>query len=327
MDSQDLSSREKKLQRLVVILFLLIALLFGLLVAEKVDPSFSILGTRQEAFVENAQQRLDSISKQLKVRMVQIKKLGGRVNELEVARLQILGDQRALAENPEKALKEIQRKLAYYRRLLGQKDVEIKKLRRENVALVARNDSLSREAKLLKDGLSNVRQALRDSSFTFGVKQKELSERSRVLEVQNQELVEKVNVAAALRAEGVNVYAISSRGKEAGIQNQKAKKLDKIRVIFHLQENPLASKELKTIFLRLIEPTGNVISDYSIGSGTFNFKGKELPFTSKQRIFYENNHQSVEFICARASAYHEGRHEIEIYSEGFLIGLGSFEVR
>ena len=294
---------------------------------ERLNPELFRFGANQETFIKDAKDRLDSISNQLEVRMIQIKKLGGRVNELEAARQQILGDQKAISENPEMGQIEIQRKLAYYLRLIGQKDVEIKKLRKENFVLLARNDSLSREAKILQDGLSNVQKALRDSSLTFGVKQKELSERSRILEVRNQELSDKVNVAAALRAEGVNVYAISTRGKESGAQNQKAKKLEKIRVIFHLQENPLATKEIKTVFLRIIEPTGVTLSDYSIGSGTFPFKGKDLVYTAKQRIFYENNHQSVEFIYSRPNSYREGRHEIELYAEGFLIGLGSFEVR
>ena len=294
---------------------------------ERLNPEFFRFGANQETFIKDAKDRLDSISNQLEVRMIQIKKLGGRVNELEAARQQILGDQKAISENPEMGQIEIQRKLAYYLRLIGQKDVEIKKLRKENFVLLARNDSLSREAKILQDGLSNVQKALRDSSLTFGVKQKELSERSRILEVRNQELSDKVNVAAALRAEGVNVYAISTRGRESGAQNQKAKKLEKIRVIFHLQENSLATKEIKTVYLRIIEPTGVTLSDYSIGSGTFPFKGKDLVYTAKQRIFYENNHQSVEFIYSRPNSYREGRHEIELYAEGFLIGLGSFEVR
>jgi hypothetical protein len=294
---------------------------------ERLNPKFWSFGANQETFIKDAKDRLDSISNQLEVRMIQIKKLGGRVNELEAARQQILGDQKAISENPDMGQIEIQRKLAYYLRLIGQKDLEIKKLRKENFVLSARNDSLSREAKILQDGLSNVQKALRDSSLTFGVKQKELSERSRILEVRNQELSDKVNVAAALRAEGVNVYAISTRGKETGAQNQKAKKLEKIRVIFHLQENPLATKEIKTVYLRIIEPTGITLSDYSLGSGTFPFKGKDLVYTAKQRIFYENNHQSVEFIYSRPNSYREGRHEIELYSEGFLIGLGSFEVR
>ncbi len=327
MPSSPLSSRERKLQRTVGILIFLIFLLIGLVALERLYPKLFSFGANQETFIKDAKNRLDSISNQLEVRMIQIKKLGGRVNELEAARQQILGDQKAISENPEMGQIEIQRKLAYYLRLIGQKDLEIKKLRKENFVLSARNDSLSREAKILQDGLSNVQKALRDSSLTFGVKQKELSERSRILEVRNQELSDKVNVAAALRAEGVNVYAISTRGKESGAQNQKAKKLEKIRVIFHLQENSLATKEIKTVYLRIIEPTGVTLSDYSIGSGTFPFKGKDLVYTAKQRIFYENNHQSVEFIYSRPNSYREGRHEIELYAEGFLIGLGSFEVR
>ncbi len=327
MPSSPLNSREKKLQRTVGILIFLIFLLIGIVAVERLNPTLFSFGANQETFIKDAKDRLDSISNQLEVRMIQIKKLGGRVNELEAARQQILGDQKAISENPEMGQIEIQRKLAYYLRLIGQKDVEIKKLRKENFVLLARNDSLSREAKILQDGLSNVQKALRDSSLTFGVKQKEFSERSRILEVRNQELSDKVNVAAALRAEGVNVYAISTRGRESGAQNQKAKKLEKIRVIFHLQENPLATKEIKTVYLRIIEPTGVTLSDYSIGSGTFPFKGKDLVYTAKQRIFYENNHQSVEFIYSRPNSYREGRHEIELYAEGFLIGLGSFEVR
>ncbi len=320
-----MSSREKRLERLVYLLTVLVFLLAGVLYIEKYQPNFWASEQGQEDFVEDAQARLDSISQQLQVRMVQIKRLGGRVNELEKARLQIEGDQKELAEHPEMGQAAFQKKLAYYLRLLGLKDQEIKKLRRENVVLIARNDSLSREAKLLQDGLTNVQKALRDSSATFGIEKKELSERSRVLEVRNQELTEKVTVAAALRAEGVNVYAISTRGKETGVQ--KAKRIDKIRVIFHLQNNPLATREIKTIYLRIIEPTGNTLSDYALGSGTVMFKGKELVYTAKQRIFYENNHQSVEFIYARSTAYREGKHEIELYSEGFLIGLGTFEVR
>jgi hypothetical protein len=327
MSSSSLSSRERKLQRIVGVLIFLILLLIGFVAIEWLNPTFFSLSATHETFIKNAKDRLDSVSNQLEVRMIQIKKLGGKVNELEAARQQILGDQKAISENPEMGQIDIQRKLAYYLRLIGQKDIEIKKLRGENFVLLARNDSLSKEAKILQDGLSYVQKALRDSSLTFGVKQKELNERSRILEVRNQELADKVNVAAALRAEGVNVYAISTRGKETGAQNQKAKKLEKIRVLFHLQENSLATKEIKTIFLRIIEPTGITLSDYSIGSGTFPFKGKDLVYTAKQRIFYENNHQSVEFIYARPNSYREGRHEIELYAEGFLIGLGSFEVR
>lgn len=324
MESDNSRENESGLKRRVTWLTLLVFFLIAYIVVDKFGLLDRFFQPSQAEFVENAQVKLDSVAEQLNLRLVQIKKLGGKVNELEKAKAQILGDQKHLSDiDPA----EFQKKLSYYLHLLGQKDAEIKKLKKENVVLILRNDSLSREAQILKVGLVNIQKALEDSSKTFGLKERELSERSRVLEIRNKELSEKVSAAAALRAEGVNVYAISSRGKESSVNNQKARKVDKIRVMFHLQENALANKEIKTVFLRIIEPTGTTISDYNLGSGTFDFKGRELTFTSRQLIFYENNHQSVEFIYSRPNGFKAGKHEIELYAEGYLIGLGTFEVR
>ena len=324
MESDNSRGNESSLKSRVTWLTLLVFLLLAYILSDKFGLLDRITQPSQAEFVENAQVKLDSVAEQLNLRLVQIKKLGGKVNELEKAKAQILGDQKHLSDiDPA----EFQKKLSYYLHLLGQKDAEIKKLKKENVVLILRNDSLSREAQILKVGLVNIQKALEDSSKTFDLKERELSEKSRVLEIRNKELTEKVSAAAALRAEGVNVYAISSRGKESSVNNQKARKVDKIRVMFHLQENTFASKEIKTVFLRIIEPTGTTISDYNLGSGTFDFKGRELTFTRRQRIFYENNHQSVEFIYSRPNGFKAGKHEIELYAEGYLIGLGTFEVR
>lgn len=324
MESKHSSENENKLKRLVTLLTVLVFMLASWIFLDKFGFIDRVLPQSRDEFVETAQIKLDSVAEQLNLRLVQIKKLGGKVRELESAKAQILGDQKHLSDiDPV----EFQKKLNYYLQLLGQKDAEIKKLKNENVVLILRNDSLSREAQILKVGLVNIQKALEDSSKTFSLKARELSEKSRVLEISNKELTEKVSAAAALRAEGVNVYAISSRGRESYVNNQKARKVDKIRVMFHIQENAFANKEIKTVFLRIIEPTGTTISDYNLGSGTFEFKGRDLTFTSRQRIFYENNHQSVEFIHSRPNGFKAGKHEIELYAEGYLIGLGTFEVR
>jgi uncharacterized protein (DUF3084 family) len=278
MESENTRGNESSLKRRVTLLTIVVVLLLSWIVVDKLGLLDRFMQPSQAEFVENAQVKLDSVAEQLNLRLVQIKKLGGKVSELEKAKAQILGDQKHLSDiDPA----EFQKKLSYYLHLLGQKDAEIKKLKKENVVLILRNDSLSREAQILKVGLVNIQKALEDSSKTFGLKERELSEKSRVLEIRNKELSEKVSAAAALRAEGVNVYAISSRGKESSVNNQKAKKVDKIRVMFHLQENTLANKEIKTVFLRIIEPTGTTISDYNLGSGTFDFKGTKLSFMQK----------------------------------------------
>jgi hypothetical protein len=63
------------------------------------------------------------------------------------------------------------------------------------------------------------------------------------------------------------------------------------------------------------------------GSGTFNYKNKEMTYTAKQKIIYDNSHQSVEFVYSRGQSYKEGKHIIELYSEGYRIGEGVFEVK
>lgn len=312
-----------KVNIILIILLIIFALLYSI---EKFDINVPIVRPSNQ-FVSNAKTKLDSISEELNLRMVQIKELGGKVKELENIQSQIHEDQIKLGENKYISEKLFNDRLSYYVKLLNEKDKEIKRLTSENSQLIARNDSLDKENINLKIGLNNAIKAISDTTLVYLNRERELSEKSRALELNNQLLNEKVNVAAAMRAEGVNVYAINSRGKESKSPNSQNRRYEKIRVNFHLQINPLTTKEIKVIYLRIIEPTGNVLSDYSIGSGMFNFKGKELPYTSKQRIFYENSHQVVEFIFTKNSPFSLGQHEIELYSEGYLIGLGSFEVK
>ena len=167
MESNHSSENESKLKRLVTLLTVLVFMLASWILLDKLGLINRLLPQSKEEFVENAQVKLDSVAEQLNLRLVQIKKLGGKVSELESAKAQILGDQKHLSDiDPA----EFQKKLNYYLQLLGQKDAEIKKLKKENVVLIIRNDSLSREAQILKVGLVNIQKALEDSSKTFGLK-------------------------------------------------------------------------------------------------------------------------------------------------------------
>jgi predicted RNase H-like nuclease (RuvC/YqgF family) len=182
---------------------------------------------------------------------------------LERAKKQLSEDKLAL-EKLDKgfSMKQYEAKIKKYEALLGQKEQEINRLRRENGILVAQNDSLSREAELLREGISSAQKALFDSANNFTARQREM-------EAKNKELSDKVTQAAALRAENINVYAISSKGKESDGGVYKSKKVDKIRITFYLQENPLTNKEAKMIYLRIIDPSGSTVADMATGSGNF----------------------------------------------------------
>ncbi|MES2519341.1 MAG: hypothetical protein V4585_14605 [Bacteroidota bacterium] len=285
------------------------------------------VSTSQAKELLQANTKLDSIENQLNNKIVEIRRLGGNVEELMRAKTQLQADKVALQKMDGFSVKKYQSKIKEYMVLLGQKDVELVTLRKENGILAAKNDSLSRETQNLLEGISFAQRALSDSAMNYTIKQKELSDRAREVEARNRELNEKVSQAAALRAESINIYAISTKGKESDGGVYRSKRVDKVRITFYLQENQVTTREAKTIFLRIIDPSGATIADMATGSGTFTYKNKEMTYTAKQKILYDNSHQTVEFVYSRGLSYKEGKHIIELYAEGYRIGEGVFEVK
>ncbi|MCF0053136.1 hypothetical protein LXM25_23910 [Dyadobacter sp. LJ53] len=249
--------------------------------------------------------KLDSISKQLDARIQEVQGLGGDIEELQKVKAALENDRIALR----KGNLTMGKKVKEYEAFLTKKDEEIAQLREENQQLISQNETLVQE----KTVLETTKQAISDS--LSGVVSK------------NTELESKVTMAAALRARSVKVYAVSSKGKVREGDNVKAKRVDKVRVDFILEKNPLTAADNKTVYLRIIDPTGATISDTKTGSGTFDYNGQEQGYTISKEITYTNNNQDVSILYDRDSNFPSGKYTIELYSEGFSIGEGSFSVK
>lgn len=249
--------------------------------------------------------KLDSISKQLDARILEVQGLGGDIAELQKVKASLESDRAALR----KGNANMGRKIKEYEEFLTKKDTEIAQLREENQQLISQNEGLTQE----RNELQTSRQAVRDS--LSGV------------QAQNTELESKVTMAAALRARNVKVYAVSSKGKVREGENVKSKRVDKVRVDFILEKNPLTAADSKTIYMRIIDPTGATISDTKTGSGVFQYNGQEQGYTISKDIVYSNNNQDVSIMYDRDAPFTSGKYTIELYSEGFSIGEGSFSVK
>jgi len=260
--------------------------------------------------------KLDSIARELDIKMSELAALGGRIDELEAIKIDLEKDKRNLIHTNSVNMQEYNAKIKNYERLLVQKEDELKKLRSDNVRLTDQNQELNRTNVALKDEnteLSRQKDALTDTVSQYAVT--------------NRELNEKVTLGAALRPQNYLVTAINRRGKERDGDEFKSKKVDRIKVSFKLAENALTRKENKTIYMRLLEPTGNVISDMALGSGTFTFGGKETVYTAKQVINYTNTGQTVDFVYDREKKYEKGQYKVELYAEGFRVGQTNFVIK
>ncbi len=254
--------------------------------------------------------KLDSISVELDNKIAEIQKLGGSVDSLVALKAQLEKDKQELKNVNNFATANYNKKIKSYESILNQKDSEIAQLKQELGIATSKNEELSQQV----SGLESERNQLNDSVSNYTAL--------------NRELAEKVNIASALRAENLTINAVSSKGKERDGGKYKAKRIDKLRVNFKLGENAVAKQNQKDIYLRILDPSGAVLSDMATGSGSFIHDGKELIYSSKQSVQFTNTGQSVDIFYGRGGiAMKEGTYAIEVYSEGFKIGKGDFTVK
>lgn len=253
--------------------------------------------------------KLDSISTALDAKIAEVQKLGGDVTELEKVRAQLERDKASIRSGNRVSLAKYEAKIKQYEAFLVEKDTLIANLQRENVTLATNVKVLDEENVVLKTD----RQRLTDSVTT--------------VVSQNQELSTKVTRASALKAQNVKVFAVNNKGKVKEDDAYKARRLEKIKLVYTLLDNPLTKEEPKDVFVRVLDPQGAVVSDMANGSGTFTVDGSETIYTTKQTVNYTSTGQNVELMYTRGIPYKPGKYTVELYSEGFRIGSGEFAVR
>ncbi len=140
-------------------------------------------------------------------------------------------------------------------------------------------------------------------------------------------LAQQVAIASILKSENIKVTILNKKDKEFDKKFYRTKEIYKLKVTFNLADNKVARKDDKKILFRLIEPSGNVLYDAALGGGFFTVDGKEMPYTDKRLIRFENTRQEIKFFYLKGSDYSKGIHRVELFADGIKIGESSFEVK
>nr|WP_293834395.1 hypothetical protein [uncultured Arsenicibacter sp.] len=259
--------------------------------------------------------KLDSIARQLDTQITQIRQLGGNVSELRKIRQQLENDKKKLKYDFSFSAQKYQFKIREYENYLTTKDDDIRQLRAENGTLLSRAKELEAEKQSVINenaGLKTEKEALSQTVASYSA--------------QNDDLKRKVNLGSALKAVDVQVAAVSSGGRERSGGSYKASRIDRLKIAFTLPANPLTAQNTKDIFVRIMDSNGAVLSENGVG-GMLYYEGREIGYSIRQAVFYENNDQKVDILYRKDTNYKSGRYTIELYAEGFRIGNGSFEVK
>ncbi|MCC5920389.1 MAG: chromosome segregation protein SMC [Cyclobacteriaceae bacterium] len=270
---------------------------------DKTQVQSKLSATEDE--LEDTYLKLERVGDELELKIEEIRKLGGDVEELLQAKDQLEKEKSQLRRSASLAQNrydEIKDKVEGYEELLKKKDRDIAKLEELNKKLADENTDLRGVKNQLTDSLREVRSTKRN-------------------------LEDKVSIASRLKATNFEIIAINSRGRERDGGEYRNRHIDKLRIGFSIMDNPVAPIEGKDLFLRVIEPGGEVIFDVSKGSGSFTVEGKERFYTLKKEILFDNSGQKISFDYEKGDDYESGDHTVEVYTEDYLMGKGVFTVR
>ncbi|MBW7890573.1 MAG: hypothetical protein H3C48_06040 [Chitinophagaceae bacterium] len=200
--------------------------------------------------------------------------------------------------------------LAEARRLINQLNGRIEEYVQEIERLQGENRQLTADKEQLKQEKQELTQTL-DTKVA-----------------ENKDLSNKVDVGSTLNAANFQLAAINEKKSGKEKVTAKAKKADKLRVSFDV-ENRLSVSGTKDLYVIVIDPEGKVVKEEGLGSGTVNTREDgDKEFTNKVSIDYEQGkRKNVSFDLRQTDKYEPGTYKVEVYQNGFKIGEGTVTLK
>ena len=133
-----------------------------------------------------------------------------------------------------------------------------------------------------------------------------------------------LNVGSTLLASNFSITGINERGSKEKTTST-AKRVDKLRISFDLNENMIAQSGNKEIYVCITAPDGTPVAVEALGSGTFSTRdGQQKFFTQKLDVDYtQNKKQTVSFDWKQNTNFSTGNYKIEVFNNGFKVGEAS----
>lgn len=186
-----------------------------------------------------------------------------------------------------------------------------------------------REVARLKGDVSTLRTSLNELRAKNEVLQKENANLSNQVVVtdkkvsslseENTVLKDKVNAASALKVSNIQVIGVSINKRDVIETESRARRVDKLQVLFSVADNSLARKGDKEIFARVIDPSGNLFGD---ANNLFYVHGEKLQYTFKQIINFSNNGEEYQFLWG-TDKFKKGAYTILLYCDNAIMGRAS----
>ena len=187
-------------------------------------------------------------------------------------------------------------------------------LQEEMDELLVENDRLKVENEYLATSLDSTQTQLAERTvFTDS------------LLVQNTELANVVEDAAALQTVGLVGMGVIERSSGKQIPTERARRSDKIKICFTVAKNTLTESGDKELYVQVIDPKNNVLGS----NDQVQFEDQVLNYSLISRFNYENRNLNIcEYISQLDdSNFEKGSYKVNVFNDKEMISSSEFTLR
>ena len=166
------------------------------------------------------------------------------------------------------------------------------------------------------DSLNRLNQDLTEENTRIKGQYAQATQQIQGLNSEKASLSEKVAIAAQLDATNINMLLKNKRQKTA----KKIKDCKTIEVSFSIARNVTAANGVRTFFVRITKPTGEVLN----GGGTFEYENKQLTYSMKRSMEYTGEELQVITYWNVNESLSAGTYNVSIFADGHAIGSRTF---
>lgn len=166
------------------------------------------------------------------------------------------------------------------------------------------------------DSLNQLNQSLQDENDRVRSELAESNLQNQTLTSEKATLSEKVAIASQLDATNIRMTALKKKDKTA----KYIKDARIIDVSFVITKNVTATNGVRTVYVRVMTPTGDVLN----GGGTFEYAGKQLAWSMRKDVEYTGEELPMTLYWNINEYLGGGDYNVSIFCDGQAIGSRTF---
>lgn len=152
-------------------------------------------------------------------------------------------------------------------------------------------------------------------------------EKASQLETEKSKLAEKVKIGERLQAIFIESYGQKVKSNNIHKRTDRAKAVEKIKTCVTIGENDLANAGKKNVYVRIIAPSGKVLTLSEDKDNMFEYDGVRGLYSVKKEITYENSEIDVCLYWDVKNTVGPGKYIVYSYADGHEIGNTEFVLK